>query len=391
MQMRKWSGLSGRLATDTVYGPARRACGRLEREMFKALFLTAALLAPATLQAKAAKSPPDAGKVVSRAVDKFIRPGYARFHGDMAMLKTAIDDLCTTPGPSAFAEVREDFAAAVASWSAIGIIRIGPIAERDRLARIVSSPRSQASATGEVKMAIAHGDKALTDVKTLAASNPALQGLTALEYVLYGEGAKDLRGSGGSFRCHYGAAIAENVQTIAVNVQEAWDDPKGFHAIWTSPGPQNPIYRDRKEMLAGLVAQFSEALRLAQDTLPADQSADGKADGVSAVPFGLSHNTLQSLAAELDGMRLLFESSKVGALLKPGDRWIADTISFEFRNAHDALAALISSGEKPPAAAERRKAIDHINGIIGRLSDLFTAKLARALDVVAGTAALERG
>ncbi|MGN6583256.1 MAG: imelysin family protein [Rhizobiaceae bacterium] len=360
--------------------------------MFKALFLTAALLAPATLHAENAPPRPGAAKVVSRAVEKFVRPGYARFHGDVVMLKTAMDDLCTTPGPTAFAEVREDFAAAVASWSAISIIRIGPIAEKNRLARILSWPDPDGAAMAEVKAAIAGGDKALTDAKSLATRSPALQGLTALQYVLYGEGAKDLRGSGGSFRCHYGAAIAQNVQTIAENVQQEWDDPKGFRAVWVSPGPQNPIYRDQREMLASLVAQFSDALRPAHVTRPAEAVADtDKTDALADFPFSLSHNTFQSLAAELDGMRLLFESSRIGSLLKPNDKWIADSISFEFRNAHDTLAAIINSHEKPLSAADRAKAAEQINGIIGRLSGLFTVKLARALDVAGGTAAFERG
>jgi predicted lipoprotein len=359
--------------------------------MLKALFLTATLLAPATLHAEGALPRSAADKVVSRAVEKFIRPGYAKFHGDMVMLKTAMDDLCTTPGPTAFAEVREDFTAAVASWSAISIIRIGPIADNNRLARILSWPDPEGRAAAEVKAAVAGGDKALTDAKSLATRSPALQGLTALEYVLYGEGAKDLRGSGGSFRCHYGAAIAQNVQTIAENVQEAWDDPKGFRALWVSPGPQNPIYRDQREMLAGLVAQFSDALRPARATHPDSLSDGGKADNAGDFPFSLSHNTFQSLAAELDGMRLLFESSKIGSLLKPNDKWIADSISFEFRNAHDTLATLTKPGEKPLSAADRAKAVEQVNGIIGRLSGLFTAKLARALDVAGGTAAFERG
>jgi predicted lipoprotein len=371
MSNRRWSGSP----------KVRRAGVPL---MFRALFLTAALLAPATLQAKDASPQPDASKVISRAVEKFIRPGYAKFHGDMAMLKTAMDDLCTTPGPSAFAEVRADFAAAVASWSAIGIIRIGPIAQNDRLARILSWPDPDGSATAEVKAAIAGHDKALADAKSLAAASPALQGLTALEYVLYGEGAKDLRGSGGSFRCHYGAAIAQNVQTIAENVQKAWDDAKGFRAVWTSPGPQNATYRDRSKMLADLVAQFSDALRLAQTALPASPAGGGD------LPFSLSHNSFQVIAAELDGMRLLFESSRIGRLLKPNDKWIADSISFEFRNAHDTLASLTGSDAKL-TAGEREKAQERAADIIGRLSNLFTVKLARALTMAAETATFERG
>lgn len=359
--------------------------------MFKALFLAAALLAPATLHAKDAKPQPDAGKVISRAAEKFISPGYARFHGDMAMLKTAMDDLCTTPGPSAFAEVRADFAAAVASWSAISIIRIGPIAENNRLARIVSWPDPDGSATAGIKAAIAGHDKALANAKSLAAASPALQGLTALEYVLYGEGAKDLRGSGGSFRCHYGAAIAQNVQTIAENVQKAWDDPKGFRALWTSPGPQNATYHDRRKMLADLVEQFSDAFRLVRTALPAGMAEGGETDTAGAgLPFSLSHNSFQAIAAELDGMRLLFESSKMRSLLKPNDRWIADSIAFEFRNAHDTLAFLTHPDTKLPAS-EREKARARAAEIIARLSDLFTVKLTRALGVAGAAALSERG
>jgi uncharacterized protein len=354
--------------------------------MFKQLLITMALLVPTASHAKDEAKPSDSAKVVARSIDKFIRPGYARFHGDMVMLKTAMDDLCTTPGPTAFAEVREDFAAAVASWSAIGVIRLGPITEDNRLARVLSWPDPQATAMEQVKAAIAGHDKALTDAKALTAKNPALQGLTALEYVLYGENSKDLRGSGGSFRCHYGAAIAENVETIAEKVQEEWDNPKGFRAEWTAPGPQNPIYHDEKQMLGSLVAQFADALQTAQATRLGGLSSSG-----GNFLFDFSHNTFQSLDAELDGLRLLFQSSKLAALLQPKDKWIGDSIAFEFRNAHDTLAPLIRPNEKPVNPAEQQKVLAQINGIMGRLSGLFAVKLPQALGVATGTATLERG
>ena len=65
-------------------------------------------------------------------------------------------------------------------------------------------------------------DASVTEPDPLAEKSVALQGLPALEYLLYGDGADALAQSGeaGAFRCSFAASIATNVDRIARDVGE---------------------------------------------------------------------------------------------------------------------------------------------------------------------------
>src|SRR5690606_30767337 len=108
-------------------------------------------------------------------------------------------------------------------------------------------------------------DEALTDPSALAAKSVAVQGLTALEFVLYGTGAEELTAAKGSFRCRYGLAVAGNLDGMAGEIAAGWDDAGGFAATWTSPGPSTRLYRDDAEMLGALVDQLVYGIDLVRD------------------------------------------------------------------------------------------------------------------------------
>ena len=88
----------------------------------------------------------------------------------------------------------------------------------------------------QVQAALADKDATAADPATLAGKSVAMQGLGALEFVLFGTGAETLAATGDAYRCAYGAAIAGNLETIAAELDDAWQAPDGFAALWAESG-----------------------------------------------------------------------------------------------------------------------------------------------------------
>ncbi len=68
-------------------------------------------------------------------------------------------------------------------------------------------PDRKGTGLKQVQAALASKDPTAADAAQLAGKSVAMQGLGALEFVLYGTGSEELATAGESYRCAYGAAI----------------------------------------------------------------------------------------------------------------------------------------------------------------------------------------
>ena len=149
--------------------------------------------------------------------------------------------------------------------------------------------RPQGLGLKQVQAVLASQDATAADPATLAGKSVAMQGLGALEFVLFGTGADVLAATGDGFRCRYGAAIAANLDAIAAALQDEWQAPDGFAARWTAPGPENPLYRDRQEALTELSKCSSTAgarPRPAAGRLPRRESGGRSAQAGAVLALG---------------------------------------------------------------------------------------------------------
>ncbi|TIX37256.1 MAG: peptidase M75, Imelysin, partial [Mesorhizobium sp.] len=102
-----------------------------------ALALALILVLAGALPASAAVKASD---VIQRAIDGFVRPAYARLHDHADSLTEAMHTLCQTPLQDNLDAARAEFSGVVDAWSVVEIIRVGPIAENNRLERMLFWP-----------------------------------------------------------------------------------------------------------------------------------------------------------------------------------------------------------------------------------------------------------
>ncbi|MBZ9739421.1 MULTISPECIES: imelysin family protein [unclassified Mesorhizobium] len=353
-------------------------------------FALVLVLPLALLGALPASAAVKASDVIQRAIDGFVRPAYADLHQHAEVLAKAMHKLCEAPSQGELDAVRAEFSATVYAWSSAEIIGFGPIKENNRLERMLFWPDRKSIGLKQVQAALSDKDPAATDPVQLAGKSVAMQGLGALEFVLYGDGADALTGKDEPYRCGYGAAVAGNIETIAADVSAAWDKPDGFAALWANPGPQNALYRDGNEAVTELVGVFINELEMVRDVrLKGFLGARPDADKPKQAIYWRSQNTANALAGNLAGIDALFQVSKLGDALPEDARWMAESIHIQLLNGVATAKAVQGPVDKALADPALREKFEHFALITSSLSTLIGTRLTAEFGLTAGFSSLD--
>jgi len=327
--------------------------------------------------------------LVTRAIEGFVRPAYHSFAEQTATLETDIATLCAAPGEPALERARGDFVSAVGSWSVVETIRFGPVTEDNMLERILFWPDRKSIGLKQVQAALAENDETATDPDKLAGKSVAMQGLGALEFVLFGTGAETLAG-GDAYRCAYGLAISTNLNRMATKVAAEWDTPDGIAKVLENPGADNPHYRNNTEAVTEIFNVIVHGLELVRDVrVNGFLGEDAAADKPKQAIFWRSDATIASIAGNLNGIQKLFDAADFAPYLTSDMTWIPGSIGFEFSNAELALRPLDGPVADVLADPERRNKLAYAKLVTSSLSELFGVRLAGALGLSAGFSSLD--
>jgi predicted lipoprotein len=350
------------------------------------LLLAAALAvwaAPASATVKASD-------VIDRAIDGFVRPAYAKLHDEALATREGVAALCKSPSRGGLDAARADFTGLVDAWSEVEIIQFGPITEDNRLERILYWPDRKSIGLKQVQAAIAGEDKTATDPAAIASKSVAMQGLGALEFILYGTGADDLTGKAGAYRCSYGMAVAGNIESISGAVSAAWAKPDGFAALWSKPAQDNPVYRDGTESVTELMEVFINGLEMVRDVRVNGFLGDRlDHDRPKGAIFWRSGLTGASLAGNLDGMDRLFQASRIGDALSQDARWMADSTHILFTNGVTDARSVKGPVDKALEDPAQRAKFEHFRLVTSSLSSLIGTRMTAEFGLTAGFSSLD--
>lgn len=328
--------------------------------------------------------------VIGRAIDGFVRPAYASLHDRAAGLRKSMKGLCEAPSPANLDAARVAFSATLDAWSTVESITFGPIREENRLERMLFWPDRKSIGLKQVQAALADKDATASDPAALAGKSVAMQGLGALEFVLFGTGAETLAMSKEPYRCAYGLAIAGNIETIAGDVAAAWDRKDGFAALWANPGPDNPVYRSGTEAVTELMGVFINELEMVRDVrLKGFFGATPDADRPKQAIYWRSQNTAASLAANLEGIDRLFTVSRIGEALSPDASWMADSTHILLANGVADARAVTGPIDEALADPARRERLDHFALVTSTLSGLIGTRMTAKFGLTAGFSSLD--
>lgn len=299
--------------------------------------------------------------VMTQAVDDVIRPGYRDLHTSTSALAKAVSAYCTAPSSETKAAAHAAFDDTVAKWSFIEIVRDGPVLQQNRFERILFYPDRKSTGLKQVQALLAKADEKDADAATLPGKSVAVQGLGALEFVLFGSGSEALDDNKDSFRCRYGAAVAENITATTGALSAEWEKTDGVQNDWKHPGPDNPVFRDSKEAITALLGILVHGAEMVRDQrIEAFYKGADTAPKPKSAVYWRSGNTWNSIEGNLDGLRTLFTKSGMEELLDPAATSVAADIEFVIRSLERVVPKIDPSIEKAVNDPVERKKMDFL-------------------------------
>lgn len=282
---------------------------------------------------------PTGRAVITQAVEDAIRPAFEGFAQETELLRKTVGGLCDEPSATGLDAARSQFKQAVVGWSGVELYRFGPLMTANRSDRILFWPDRKGIALKQVQAILTNEDATATDPATLKDKSVAVQGLGALEFVLFGTGAETLAGPEGDFRCDYGNAIATLLAGVAAEMRGEWFAEPGIGSRMMRPSETDADYRSNDEVLQeliGVMAHGVEAIR-DQRILPF-LGRDGEPSKPKSALFWRSGMTVPSILANFDALRTLLKSSDIAEYTPTEQFWIGEQAEAEF----DAVATAAS-------------------------------------------------
>lgn len=318
--------------------------------------------------------------LVDDALQHAIRPGFDDLAAAATVQEVQVAALCALPSAAALEATRAAFADTVRAWSAVEYIRLGPMTEANRADRLYFWPDRKGITLRHVQAALAKADPALLANDGIAGASIAVQGLPALEFLLYGSGADDLAVAPAGYRCAFAAAVAGNIAGIAAAAAVEWHDPDGFAALLQAPAADNPLFRTAEEAAVRITDIPGTGLHALRDQKLLPAIGNGPADARPGLaPFHRSGLTNLAMRSNLQGLQRLAERAGIAAATRARDPALQDAIDIVYGNAFaafDSLAAPLGMAAGDPAL---RGPVNYLALLTDRLRGLLQDQMPGAL------------
>jgi len=349
-------------------------------------WLCAAVVALAAGPASAAP-PADLGQ---RLADGYARPAMARLAEQAGRLEQALAAWCRDGGQAGAQAVRQAFGDTALAWAGVEFLRFGPLVQGNRYERLAFWPDTRGVMPRQVRALLGSADPAALAPGALASRSVAMQGLPALEYVLYDEpGLLDAPAGGDrAYACGYATAVAANVAAVSAELRQAWDAQGDYGRQFTAPAPGNDLYRSQQEVAAEAVKALSTGLQFARDVKLAPVLGDSpQAARPKRAAFWRSGMALPMLAASVQGMRAFYGA---GGYRYPDDlAWIGPAVDGELGRAAAVLQEIPMPVAQAAADAATWQRLALASLILKNAKDVVDQNFAPALGVVIGFNALD--
>ena len=337
----------------------------------------------------------DYSDAVAATAKSTIIPSYQAFGETAKEMQTRLEALCKAPADDTLEAAQQQFAALATAWARIQYISFGPIFEHQRAFRIEYWPDKRNVVGRQLAEVLKKQEHAALEPERFATTTVGVQGLPALERLLFDDDALVALASGdGDFRCRLFAAISNNLETIARDVVTGWTEgDNAFLARIEHPSETDeelPGGRATAGRLLNDLLTATIAMRDMKLLAPLGKSLE-RAKGQGA-EYWRSGQSIAVLTANLEGWRALFGTDQgLGGLLaaQPDGKKVADDVAATADQAAKALAEITLPLDKAVADAEQRKLVEAFAAQLIKLRDLLAGPVTTTLNIPVGFNALD--
>lgn len=328
----------------------------------------------------------------------FALPRYERLRVAAEGLSAPVAAFCAEPASeAAFAALAAAYGEVWDAWAAVEALRFGPVTFNLRLERFESWPDPRDSVGAQLAAMIEARDREALMPHSFAQRSVAVQGLTALERLLFDEGARAALAAGdegAAYRCDLLGRLAANMAEMAGDILADWTGgERPFVATVAAAEEGNDYYYTAREaaleylqsLATGLQFVGEHKLLRVMGESPAQarpHRLEGWRSERAAANIRINIAALEALYRGGDGLG--FDD-----LLASRDPELAGLMARAFRQTRataDNLPVPLAAALGDPAA---RPTLEKLETELRALRQIVERRVAPALDMTLGFNALD--
>ena len=152
-----------------------------------------------------------------------VLPRYQVFANETIKIDSSATKFCLAPDSASLIDLREVFHSAADAWIGVEHINFGPVEENLRLYRINFWPDKHNTGSKHLARILKSKDETMLEPNKFSLNSVALQGLPALERLLFTQSDELFKGDYlAKFRCNFIKAISRNLREIANSLLVEW-------------------------------------------------------------------------------------------------------------------------------------------------------------------------
>lgn len=367
--------------------------------MVRLLCLLLLCLAPAIGHAEDDDMPAGSGDAAALAtvnrviVDHQMIPAYRAFANAGGGLVGAADGYCSDPAKQPLAPLRAAFHAVSDAWQGIQNYRFGPSEVLMRASRIFFWPDPRDNVGRQLAEFLVKPDPASLEPARFAQESVAIQGLPALERLLFGDEAVAALAAGddqAARRCGTIRAIAANLAEMGTGMVAQWTTgTPPYRQFLLQPGSDNALYRSESEATVELFKGLFLAVEMVADRKVTPALG---ADVTGAKPRLLeqwrSGRSLHNIIVDLQTAQTIY-SIGMAPYLDSHDKALKALLDKAFAQTLATAQAIPGQLDQAVADPAARPAVETLVREAAALKALLAQRLTVALGIPLGFNALD--
>lgn len=321
----------------------------------------------------------------------YVIPHYVNLASAFAELKSGSIDFCHNKDAERLSDLRASFSHAVNRWMRIEHIRFGPSGLYMRSHRIMFWPDRRNSVSKHLNEILTKRDSELLELDTFKNQSVAIQGIPALERLLWGEWHYDLldESPGSQFHCSLVIAIATNLSVMMDALINDWQNGEhSFVEQQRDAGSPNSLWLAPSEITQQYLGSYTSGLQRIADLKLGGGLGESIAEAKpKRTEMWRSESGLANLIANIEGLTVMYTASNglSSLLIEKANRPELDmTISTALKNLNSMVLMLSTPLHDAVQDAEQRQTLDDIRSAIVSLRQVSLDAFGEALGLHSG-------
>lgn len=280
--------------------------------------------------------------------DQVVIPAYERFAAAAAPLAEHGAGFCAAVSADSLAQLQQDYVATADAWQGVQHVQFGPITYFNWNFRLQFWPDEKGTGTRQLDALLAAADSSVLTPEAFAQQSVGVQGLPALEQLLFSDGALASLQSQ-PYRCQLVQAITHNVNDIASGVAQRWRDE--FRNTVATADERGFFESAQDATIDYLKAVVESVRRIQQQKLEAPLGDSQAAARERRAEAWRSDRSLQHLRTNVAALAALFNDSTpaLNSVLVPDDlpaiQQAFDKLQKDLAAAPDSMNAALKTPE----------------------------------------------